>query len=256
MKWSETIDCAEEHGTIKEDYQLESGFNASVTLRCAWAERYLLIESLIGKVWPYSPGDNGPACISAGCMPSPARASTDEQSLVYETAIISFNFSNQIKDFISETLEPTAEFQILDYKRFRWSSAAGEPLLEGEAPGLLQRGLNLNRTIYQVETVPTTVLTACGHCNRVAYTSALLGLTFGAETLLFNPPTLSRSIKTNGDETKTIAMKFSFKPNTWNKFFRQKNANVAPDFGWEYIYTTEGEIYKPYQPDDFAGLLD
>ncbi len=254
FSWCGAVACAEEFGTFSEDFSIANGLTGKVTLRCNWSDRYTLINAMIGTAWPFA-GTTGPQANSIACVPFQSKTVTDGQGLVYEHALVTISYSSEIKDLISETLEPTAEFQIQDFKRFRWGAAAGEPLLEGEAPGKLMRGLNLVRTMHQVTTVPPETLTRVGYVNSAVYTSAILGLSFAVETLLYQPPTLSRTIKTDGATAWTINLKFGYKPQGWNKFFRQKNANVGPDFGWEEIYTTEGEIFKPYQPGSFGVLL-
>lgn len=249
VTWS-AIACAEEHNTATEGADLENGISASVTLRCAYANRWALVDSMLGvTLWPYAGGANAPVATTATIRPMAGTYVADGQACVYTDSLVTVNFSNNVKDLLSESLEPTAEFLTLDYKRFRWSAPQGDPILEGEAPGRQLRGLNLVRTMYRRPSVPAECLTRVGYVNQATYTSALLGLSFPAETMLFNPPNTSRSIKTDGTEGWTITTKFSVKPQGWNKYWRMKTNS------WERMYLLNGGIYYAYPLGDFSNLL-
>lgn len=240
------IDCAEEHGSAEENYDAASGSSCSVVLRCAWAERLLLVQDIMGRAWPNFPGAWANRATIRG---DGATYLTVGQGCEYSTALVTVNYGTDVKDFISESLEPTAEFQIQDHKGFRWGAANGDPLLEGESPGFLHRGLNLVRTLYRLPAIPASVLTSVGKTNDADYTSALLGLTFAEECLLFQPPSMNRTFKTDGSEGWTLQLKFNYKENTWNKFWRAKTN------AWEEIHKIGGGQYEPYPPADFSELL-
>jgi hypothetical protein len=241
-----SVSCAEVHGQRQENYNVQSGFTASVVLQCAWSERYALMADVIGKAWP----EVGSAWAgSCSCVPMPGEFIASGQSMEVSQAIVTVNYGPETKDLLSESLEPTAEFQIQDHLGFRWGAANGDPLLPAEAPGLLYRGLNLVRTMYRLPAIPAVVLTAVGKSNDADYTSALLGLTFPLETLLFQPPNTSRTFDTNGTEGFTLQMKFNYKEQGWNKFWRAKTN------AWEEIFRQGGLVYKPYAPADFSALL-
>jgi hypothetical protein len=249
-----SVACAEEYGTIAESFDLDGGMSNSVTLRCAWADRYDLLADIIEgrRGWPY--GSLGPVAaqaFSGSCRPAQSEFVGFGQGCVYSEALVTINYSTKIKDLVSETLEPTAEFLTLDYKLFRWTSLAGDVLQENEAPGQLQRGLNLVRKNYRLATIPNTVLTAIGLSNATAYTSALLGnMTFPEETLLYQPPTLDRTITLAGTEGFNLTTKFTFKPQGWNKFWRSKTQAYE-----EIIVAETGVVFKPYPPGNFGSLL-
>lgn len=245
-----SVDCCEEHGTPQEQWG-EDEITCSVVLRCAWSNRYALVADILGNrnAWPYLAG---PRAISAAiAWDEAAPVSVSGQTASYQDALVTVNYStNAEEELVSESIEPTVEFLTHDYRRFRWASANGDPLLEGEAPGQQVKGLNLVRTYHKVETIPTAVLTLQGACNDAEYESDLLGLTFAAETLLFQPPNLSRSITTAGAKAWKLTLKFQYKPNGWNKFFRGKVQE------WQEIFEVEGgEVVKPYPPEDFSALF-
>lgn len=242
------VDCAEEFGTMQENRTLED-WSASVVLRCDWADRNTLVADLLGnqRAWPHS---TGPTAQSASIRPAETIYTTSGQCCVYQDALVTVQYGIDKQDLISESLEPTAEFLVLDYKQFRWGSAAGEPLVEGEAPGKLVRGMNLVRTLYQIEDpLPAALLTLVGKINNASYASSTLGLTFAEETLLYQPPTLQRTISTAGNDAWTINTKFVYKPETWNKYWRSKDQQYSK------IFTVDGVEFESYEPADMSDLL-
>lgn len=246
------IDCAEEHGSASESADHKTGLKASVTLRCAYADRMDLVQDLIGnrRAWPHGSYSEPPVAISTATKPVPGRYTTIGQVCYYEEALVTVNYSTEDKDLISESLEPTSEFLTLDFKRFRWGSVNGDPILEGEAPGRILRGMNLVRTIHEVDPpIPTSLLSLQGHCNEVAYSSALLGLSFDTETLLFQPPSLSRQIKSSGAKAFSLVLKFAFKEQGWNNFWR------AATQEYERMYDVENGEYFNYPRGSFSDFL-
>ena len=248
-----TVDCSEEFNTQQEGHDVETGRTASVVLRCAWIDRHALMADILGnrRPWPHGGFSEPPTASSASCSPAPTQYATSGQACEYIDALVTVNYTPFAKDLISESLEPTAEFSQLDFKRFRWTDKNGDPLLEAEAPGRLIRGLNLVRTLYEVQPpLPIQLLTLVGKCNKTAYYSALLNLMFDKETLLYGAPKLDRTITTQGSKGWNITLKFTFKPETWNKYWRSKTET------YEYIYDVEGNNpFKSYPPDNFAALL-
>jgi hypothetical protein len=183
----------------------------------------------------------------------PGQYTQDGQGASYVDTLIAFEYSSAVEaDLVSESLEPTAEFQILDYTRFRWGSKDGDPILEGEAPGKVTRSLALTRQLFKLTTIPTDVLDMIGKVNDASYVSTLLGLTFPAQTLLFQPPSMGRTITTAGSKGWNLTMRFHYKPNGWNKFWR---AAASPP-AWESMYDKDVvAAYENYEPDDFSNLL-
>lgn len=245
-----TVDCVTEHESIQEGYDLDGGWSASVKLRCNWSERHLLVADIFGNHREY-PGLSGFGlqAQSAAIVPEKECYTESGQGMVYTTALVTFNYGTKVTDLISESLEPTAEFLTLDHKRFRWGAAGGDPLLEGEAPGKLLRGMNIVRTLYELPSIPVAVGTSVGKCNSGAYVSTLLGLTFPIETLLYQPPNMDRTIKSDGAAAWKLTMKFAFKPEGWNKYWRAKTQT------YEKIFLVDGAEYKSYTPGDFSTLL-
>lgn len=249
--YSPVVACYEEFRTQQEDWDLE-GPTASVQLRCAWADRHNLIADLLGnsRDWPHGPYTNPPQAQRASISPFATTQASVGQSITYDDALVSVEYGFDSRDLVSESLEPTAEFITLDHRRFRWGAADGPPLKQAEAPGKLRRGLTLQRTLYrQAPPLSTQLLTSVGGINDTAYVSSLLGLSFPQGTLLFTPPNLSISVQADGTDGYTIAMKFMYKPEGWNSFWR------AESQAYEDIYLVGGAQYLNYPEVDMSDLL-
>jgi hypothetical protein len=245
-----TVPCSEEHAGLAEQLSLAK-WDATVTLRCDYADRYNLVADIIGNQRAYPYVTNGPRAATASIVPFPSAPLAEVgQGMLYKDALVTIGYSMESKNLVSESLEPSTEFLKLDHKGFRWGAADGEPLLEAEAPGKLVRGLNLVRTLYFVPApLPIALLTSVGHTNETAYTSALLGLTFEPETLLYGSPVVARTITTANVEASTITLKFMFKPDGWNKFWRQKTQEYST------IFVANGDEYKNYPLGNFSDFL-
>lgn len=251
------VTCYEEHGSATESYD-DSGMKASVKLRCAWSNRHLLAADLLfnGRVWPNSSYTIWPRARTVAIAPE-GPVSVSGQSMVYEWAILTVNYTTEqdegpsATDLVSESLEPTVKFAKLDHRNFRWGGPAGNPLLEGEAPGKLVKGMNLVRNIYRVPgPLPADLINLVGSVNDADYTSAILGLTFPQDTLLYNPPQMRRTISTAGTEGWNLTLKFTYQENGWNKYFRSAT-NV-----YEQIYPYgDSNPFENYPQDDFSAFL-
>jgi hypothetical protein len=236
------------HGTKKESATATS-FSATVNLKCAWTDRFTLADDLVTneRSWPYfAPAKARQVAIT----PVYGKYTTSSQTCEYEEAILTVSYNTDPdRDLVTESIEPTAEFRILDHRAFRWQNNNGLLLNENEAPGQIIRGLNIVRTLYNRPTVPISLLSLPGAVNLAAYTSTLLGLTFAPETLLFGIQPITRSIKLSGSTGYNITVKMSYKESTWNKFWNQKTK------AYDSIYEYNGAIYKPYTPASFSDFL-
>lgn len=252
--FSPVVSCCEEAGTASEQVG-PSITNCSVVLRVPWANRFLLIADLLTnrRAWPYLSGwTNPPRANAAGISAWNNTGVTSGQSITYEDALVTVQYTNNpATDVVTEQLEPTVEFQTLDYKNFRWGSKAGRVLLEAEAPGRQLRGFNLVRTIHDVALpLNADLLDLGGTCNEDPYTSTLLGLTFDAETLLFNTPSINRVLKSDGSSKASLVLRFTHKREGWNKFWRPGTGQ------YEEIFSIESDsIYKNYPPADYSNYL-
>lgn len=249
--YSPVVTCDEELSSYSEDWTTQ-GLVAVVSLRCLWGVRHDLVDDLLSnaRVWPHGGLVNPPTANKAVINPFPTGKTSTGQSINYDHAVITVTYNHESRDLESDSLEPTAEFITQDHRRFRWGASNGDPLAQAEAPGKLRRGLNLVRTQFQV-TPPLSaqLLTAVGGVNNAPYTSTPLGMTFAIGTLLFTPPNLSITIKTDGSDGFTVAMKFMYRPETWNKYWRSKTE------AYEAIFDVNGGVHNSYPLVDMTDLL-
>lgn len=256
ISFSPAYNVYEEHDSQRENWGID-GRNCSATLRCDWSDRHFVAEDLLvnNRAWPYGSWANPPRAMSVAIRPDGASAQSNSQGLIYQHALLDVDYGFLAEedggDLVSESIEPTAEFIKLNHRDFRWNGPTGEPLTAAQAPGVVKRGMNLVRTYYNLQTVPTSLLTLAGTVNHAAYTSNLLGLTFAKETLLFGEPSLNRTISFDGTEGFTLSLKFAFNPGTWNKFYRTRTSSYAEI----YIRGGSSSPYKPYQLADFSDFL-
>jgi hypothetical protein len=244
-------DCSEEHDAGHGESWDVDRWDATVQLRCTWANRHALVADLLGnqRPWPHSGFATTPLAATASIEPVPTQYVTVGQSCTYIEAIVTVGYSSdEEEDLLAESLEPTAEFMTLDHKLFKWDN--GDPLVEGEAPGKVTRSLSIVRQMFKLASIPSEVRTCIGKSNDVEYVSALLGMTFPAETLVYEPSPMNRTITTAGDKGWNVALKFNYKPEGWNKFWRTKTQD------WHrFIVAATGAQYDNYEPDDFSNIL-
>ena len=248
-----SVDCTEEFGTATESYSIDGHFEAQVVLNVEGADKDDLISDLLTnqRPWPntgFTVKPKAHRCSTRQFFSEDAPvsgqqnfpAATGYQVTVYYT-------TNPDVQLISETLQPEFEFVLLDHRYFRWSS--GAPLVEGEAPGLLQPGVTLIRQYYKSAALPTLFLSAGGKVHNASFISSYLGITFGSETLLYAPDPAVQSLTMGGASGFDFALKFHYRPQGWNTFFR------ASTNAWESIYNSAGTQVKPYTPADLSSLL-
>ena len=245
----------EEHGTEQVEYS-DTGINAQVTLRVPYNLRSAIVADLISnrRAWPKDVPGLVPLATTVGVMPVPTRYTTDagQELIFYEEALLNVGYTTlELAQPTVDSIEPTAEFITLDYRCFRWGASNGVPISEDEAPGKLLRGFSYVRTFSdRVDKPHTDFATLVGSVNSAPVTSDQLGFTFGAETLLYCPPNISWSPKLDGTERFNSTVKFTFKPETWNKYWR------AASQSWEFIHLAgDPNPYKSYPPNDLSNIL-
>jgi hypothetical protein len=123
-------------------------------------------------------------------------------------------------------------------------------MVNGEAPVRILRTLNIIRTRYKLTALPTEYLTCLAGVNSLAYASSILGLTFAAETLMFQPGGTSRTFTNLGASGWTATAKFCFNPNGWNKYWRAETQS------FEYAYIAGSTTrYIQHALVDYSGLF-
>jgi hypothetical protein len=260
-----TIDCSEEFGSVRESFGRGDMPSASVSLRCAWEDRIALAMDLVdnARLWPHTSIDLTPYAMKASIVGEKTRFTTVGQLCIPTQALLAVEYGfldpnndSSVEDSVTETLEPTIEFLQLDYKKFRWAPVDGGPsfaLLENEAPGIQLRMVNIVRTYNKISSIPAAVWSAIGGVNNATYFSAQLGQSFPAETLLYQPPTATRTFRSDGSSSWNLTLKFTYKPQGWNNFWNARTQE------WARIVTLDedgDEIeYRSYPLKNFAGIL-
>ena len=273
-----SVDCCVMDLTPSETRAREGGNTASLTAKVAWSERYDFMADVIEnrRAWPYDLTSSMLAK-SCTCVPLAEAGIESGQVINYNFALITVNYDQSavnagegssessgapayespdpeeheppITDLMSESFEPSVEFLTLDPKFFAWGAANGSKLEPEEAPGMQQFGAVLVRTLYDVDVVPTKAVTNMGKVNDGNYSSQLLGVSFAPETLLYLPPSMNRTIRSDGANAWTLTLRFSYKHTEWNKFWR-----VSAQ-AWQSLYVKGGGIYRNYPTGNFSSLL-
>lgn len=224
--WSD-IACAEEVGTQQESYDDERGImKGSITLRCAYENRHLLVANVCGqrREWPKGAAGAVPRAFTASIVPVFSPSLTEpmtDNSVPYSEALVTINYTTEIKDVASESIEPYTEFLTLDHRNFAWGSGNGPAITEEEAPGKLVRGINFVRTEYDVPApLGAELLSLMGCVNSIPVTGSILGLTFPAQTLLYAPPVINYKNDSTNIIKFELVKKFTYNQNGWNSYYR------------------------------------
>lgn len=256
-----STECYELNGSPVEE-ATDTSFTATVRLRCPWPLRRQLAAEL--SDYTLYQGASGVAARVRSISIAPLTDVQGAGSLLeadYEEAVLTVRYvfdrdtpTEDGGDLLSETLEPTAQNLTMAWERFRWA-AGGQSLEPGEVPSKILRGMDYVLTKYNLSAIPAAALTLVGCCNDAPVTAVTLGLTFPAETLLFNPPTLHRkvSLGPSAENRWTATYRFTYKPEGWNTFW---NAHADPP-RWDSIQIHNGAGYVAYQqypPASFSGL--
>ncbi len=257
----------EEAGSPRENYN--PSFTASRVLRCAWGDRHVLVDEIVGGdagqglLYEPATATQGRA-LTASILPAPGQQIPFSSTVAgYESALVTINYGfgkGESVNLVSESLEPTAEFMTEDNRLYQWDTEvldADLMLKEDEAPGRLLIGLDYVLTRYQVPLIPASILTLPGSVNDATVTSSTLQISagpavfmsFAAQTLLFQSPVMDRTIQTDNSPTWTLRYRLSFRAPGWNVYWRSKNQ------AYETIFRTGQGAYVSYPLASFSGIL-
>lgn len=263
--WSSVGTAVEEHGSVKEHLRWDGNNSAQVTMRCPWADRYSVASSMLNLIYPNLTPSIGALAGDFEIVPVPGASTVDSGGkLVYEEALVTVKFDTaQLGNLeevasgehegqlYSETIEEVVKYQKLDPANFRWGSATGALMKEGPDRPLYL--CNIKRTLYNMTSVPDAFWTLPGHVNVASYTSVPLGKTFAAETLLFSPGSLTRTMLTSGSKGWQVHVKVGYNPNGWNTFW---NKDKAGGEGYDTIFSLKSNAqYKNFPTADFSSLF-
>lgn len=234
---------------------LTGRYTATRTLKCAWDDRNDLVADFLTPFPGVAYPDNAFARANdSSIMPfgkSVPLIPVNPKFLAWTHAIVTIVYNtpsrgdpivNEDASITSETIEASTEFLTLDHSRFRWDSGSGPVLRAAEAPGRQNVGFDYVYTRYNVASVPILAMSYLGAVNNADVTSTSLGLTFGAESLMYAGLTLNhRSASDGSGQVIDYTMRFSWRFN-WNMFWRLDKPGGP---GYSRIFNA-GEGGQPY----------
>lgn len=254
-----SIDCAQEGPTTEDLDGLRGKITASVTVRCAWENRlYLADDVLLNKrTYPLITTGFSPIALTCGITYGDSwfEATTVGQHRPPKTALVTINYGfndtgTTAFDAVAESIEPLAEFRRLSHLPFRFGSQTGRGIKPEEAPGFLEVKLRLTRRIYRLSSMPANVLAFVGKVHNAVYTSSIIGMTFGAETLLYDAPQPDVTSSSDGSRGYNLTQNLVWCPNGWNKYYDPETNS------WGYYYhVSSSSPYKPYEPVDMSSIF-
>ena len=244
-------------------------------LQCAWADRITLAKELLGysiggvlytphefdfgddpidnifcKAVDIEPMGGGGRAVSLDGSGNPLKA-----ILTATYGLLDYSHPDEGTVYVSESLEPAAEFLTLGEKDLWWDNTQTESVTTSEVPGMIIRMIDWVYTIHFSAGIPDWVWTHPGTINNANVYSRELDKTFAAETLLCGNPSLSREVTFNGATAWTITARFTYRPETWNKF-PHTDTTGALAFDTIYDKTTPTGVAKEfYTPADFGSIV-
>jgi len=255
-----TTECYELDGSPVEE-ATDTSFKATVKLRCPWSVRRTLSAEL-SDYTTYGGGVVAARARSISIEPfTHVQGADGVLAADYEDAIVTVQYvfdkdtpSEDGGDLFSESLEPTAQNLTMPWEPFVWA-IGGQQIEPGEAPAKILRGLDYVLTKYNLASIPAAALTLVGCCNNATVTASTLGLTFAAETLLFNPPTIQRKVSLGASPSLkwTATYRLTYNAGGWNKFWHSRATTPL----WDSLLVFNGSTYVPYKhypPAAFSGI--
>lgn len=254
------------------DYNEEAGWPKGVwskgefigirRLICDWDDRFALIEWLDrypNSIYPYADGpfdaiarhvaiegmgEQGNVTQYYG-DDDPANRTGSVVLATYPKARVTVKYSTEGPRYVGRTLTsewllPDTTTMPLNPAIFRWNNNTGKVLDEGERPVHIRYGFQYVIRFHKLWAVPTWVLGRMGTCNSNVVGGNLLGLTFAAERLLYQPPTIRTGLTVGAVPTYDVTIHYKYHPAGWNKFWRQSTAT------YEDIYLAGGAQYIQY----------
>lgn len=250
-----TTACFEVADSFQENFDVLSGITFSVDLQVAAANRYALAGDILftPRYYPKFTGFNiNPIAVALRPLPGAYNPTATGQEITYSNdCIATVTYSTNVYDQYVDSIEPYIDYVPLDHRQFRWDNTNSlRQLSEAEAPQIINRGCNFVRTLYKQAAVPTDAINLVGCVNNASYTNTLLGFTFPAETLLYQPQGITRTISTLTSSGWTVTLKFAYNPNGWNTYWRASTGTYQ-----SLYFGYSGTRYIQYPLANFSALL-
>jgi hypothetical protein len=242
--------------------------------RGPWNDRFTFVASILGSFHPYFvllPCLKIPKIIGVG------RQGASSINATYINALITCEYyfpdNRQLVDgvYYKENLTASGEFLTLPATQMTWDSG-GLPIVgggggditkllqDGSAPSQLVRMLDYTKTIYNVASITSNILSFTGNINTDSFSTKTLGLTFPPSQLLYEGCSLEPIANqvNSGNPTGSsslvwnITEKFKYRPQDWNLTWNPLTQT------WDKVYTgtppTVTQV-KPYASSTFSGDL-
>lgn len=251
----------EQNGSPKERRD-HTSFHATRTGLILWSMRNDFITEHMGTQYPFNLNYYAPVRSIHFEPWGKMLPSVDTSVAVYEKAkaIIQYGtptIDEQLQqDPITERIEPFTKYITLDHKNFQWGAGKSQPVVDKqEAPTRLIKGLNYTKTFLAVTQLHEHLLAYVDSVNSVDISPTSVGfenLLFQAGTLLFNAPTITRTVDRFGQVAIQVNYKFTHLPN-WNVADPTAPPEDPEPFGWNGYYRAETQkferIYKSGEED-------
>jgi hypothetical protein len=255
-----TVAVEELDDSPQESWQ-DGRFTATRRFVCAWADRRTLTRELLGGYAFRSvtyPGVSAAPVRSVNVRPFHRRVQTpmsDPNTEVngYERALVEVVYGTDNEDPQAETterFEPSAEFIGLKTQGLRWGAPDGPALEPTEAPGKLVVLTDWVYRVRRLSRLPEAITDLVGRVNEAAVYSQALDRNFEAGTLLYNAYSIEQENYPEGPSTRSVEMRFTYKPQGWNRFWRGDLQGGA----WAEVFTEQGHPLRAYPSGNFAEL--
>lgn len=260
----------EEHEDSPSETQSDDAFEAQRDLICAWDDRLTLATQLLGRSvdlggadftifppngYPHNDSAKARRVQIAPFKPGvPDDESSDEESH-YPQALVAVNYSTSGGPLFDqnddkgreESITSAVEYLMAAPETLQFSD--GTIIRDIEVPAKLLNTLVYQVTLFKLPAIRDSMLDNAGKVNSSGLTATTLNKVFGAETLLYEPGEFRRNVQPNGDVEWTADLKFSYRPDGWNKFW-----NFKAD-AFQAIETPDGTTKNPYPTADFVAML-
>lgn len=248
-------------------------YTADVVLETPWDQRNGVMENILNASlpWPYA---SSPMVATTGSInPTPEiLTSKDGSGNTYLSARLTINFQGEVgmgtggpgesPVIFYESIEPNAEMLKTNPRSpsgeqlYYWGEFAvdEDAVTDQEAPTKILFGMDYVVKYMKLSSIPGIALTYMDCVNEGSITSPSLGLTFDDETLLWNPPKISRNVTAKLDaNTFDMEARWSWRKNGWNKYWRAQSGT------FEQIYLLrvghEPVLIKNFEPVDMTDML-
>lgn len=260
----------------------ETNNGAKVVLRCPWANRWLVVQSLMAQrpYWPYLPITRW-IPIDFSIAPAPQIKTSNvpsEEMNAYTYADITFTFgypeagnprqsegfpggdSDEVVNYY-ESYTPNAELICIPVVgedndwRLRWGpSDSATALAPGEGGTRLLLGADYVIKWVNMPFVPGAFFNCVGTVNNGTVVTGA-GVSFATGTLLCQAPIVNGTVGFDGSETWDIEARMIHRAAPWNQVFNPATGTFQSVYRFEPADAMSGTLQTRYSSSNFNGML-